>query len=241
MLVETSWPTYSFLWMGQASPPFAVLMLLLQRQCVNYPKRIKPDIKGLLAQCYHRYTKLKQNKKSLVIIWQRDCHIFTKDLSNFQQHQPITILRRRFRSNGVEGDKRWREEKGPNERKKIQTFVLQRIAGNLQELFNGFHGCLKLVATQDNKIIFTFSCFVVFFIHPITNAGAYLLDCHSPSFTIFHIMWNYSFQSVQIFLVFHLQPYYLKFTVDFTPYSISNLSFWNVFIPPDFHNAQFIT
>lgn len=80
-----------------------------------------------------------------------------------------------------------------------------------------------------------------FFIHPITNAGAYLLDCQGPSFTIFHIMWNYSFQSVQIFLVFHLQPYYLKFTVDFTPYSISNLSFWNVFIPPDFHNAEFIT
>lgn len=44
-------------------------------------------------------------------------------------------------------DKRWKDEKGLKERdlKKIHTSVLQRIAENLQELFNGFHDCLKLV------------------------------------------------------------------------------------------------
>lgn len=99
-----------------APAPKTVCQLLIRGSSLNS--------KGLLAQCYHRYTKMKQNKNSLVIIWQRDCHIFTKDLSNFQQHQPITILKRRFRSNGIEGDKRWKEEKGPNERKKIHTFVL---------------------------------------------------------------------------------------------------------------------
>lgn len=61
MLAETSWPTHSFLWMSQASPPCAVLMLLLQRQCVNHPKRIKSEhqraASPMLSQIYKNETK----------------------------------------------------------------------------------------------------------------------------------------------------------------------------------------
>lgn len=49
---------------------------------VSFPKDQRGsrlNIKELLVQCYHRYTKMKQNKTPLVIIWQ-DIAIFLQKI-----------------------------------------------------------------------------------------------------------------------------------------------------------------
>lgn len=98
----------------------------------------------------------------------------------------------------------------------MYTFILQRKAENLQELLSGFHECLKLVRTQDNKII-SDSCFIVFFIHPRTNACVHM-TFRLPWSLIYHLPYY-----VEVDIFFHLQPYYLKFSVESTPSSILNL------------------
>ena len=120
---------------------------------------------------------MKQNKNSQVTIRQRCYHIFTKDVSNFQQHLPRTILRQKFRSNGREGNKGWREderEKKKREKENVDFCLVE----NSWESVRANHWLPWLpkakLETKENKIIFRFLCFIIFFILPRTNAGVYL-------------------------------------------------------------------
>lgn len=70
----------------------------------------------------YRHTKMKQNKNSLVRIWQRYCYIFTKDLSSFQQHLPVAILDKGLEvmeEKGIHNKIEERKRKGIKERKHI--------------------------------------------------------------------------------------------------------------------------